>query len=192
MSICGLQRNLRSHVRLYQPRANPNGTPLTFAQIAIRPRAYTQTWLVPRDAVVKAGGFDERLKVWDDWELLLRLSKQVAIHPLEKPLAISKQSPDSISNEVERFWHDLDLILKKYAGELKAHPRVLASLQHAFGRLSIAMGDLATARRSFARSVLLRPAGVNAWVLWMATFLGPSLARKLMAARRPAANGGDG
>ena len=184
MSICGLIRNFGHHARLYQHRASPNGTPLTFAQIALQPRAYTQTWLVPRTAVVSAGGFDERLRIWDDWELLLRLSREVAIRPLEEPLAISNQLPDSISRETERFWHDLNLILGKHATELKVHPRSLANLQRVLGRLSIAAGDLAAGRRAFSHSVRLRPRAVKSWGLLMATLLGLSVARRAISTRR--------
>ena len=187
MSICALLRNFEHHTRLYGPPSNSHGGPITFAQIAFRPRAYTQTWLVPRSAVTAAGGFDERLKVWDDWELLLRLAERVEIRPLEEPLAISKQSPDSISRDVERFRHDLNLILAKHSKALAAHPRSAASLQHVFGRLSVSTGDLAAARRAFLAAMRLRPAAPKSWALLMSTFFGPFVAKYVVSARRPVA-----
>ena len=185
MSICALLRNFEHHTRLYRPPSNPHDEAITFAQVAFRPRAYTQTWLVPRAAVMDVGGFDERLKVWDDWELLLRLAERVEIRSLEEPLAISKQSPDSISREVERFRHDLELILTKHAKALAAHPRSAENLQHVYGRLSVATGDLAAARRAFLAATRFHPAAAKSWALLLSTFFGVFVARYVVSSRQP-------
>jgi glycosyltransferase involved in cell wall biosynthesis len=51
---------------------------------------------VRRDAVLRAGGFDERTQAFEDWEFLLRLARTAQFGYIDEVLATVRISPDSL------------------------------------------------------------------------------------------------
>jgi glycosyltransferase involved in cell wall biosynthesis len=156
MVVCGLLRTGGRAVRTYPPPALRRREQLSRRDVLRYPFAYTQSWLVPRAAVLAAGGFDESLRVWDDWDLLIRLAARLRLHLVVEPLVTSPIGPGSIAREHERFLHDLPRIIDKHAPQLAADERAL--LCYAHGRLLLAGGRAREARAALAETLRLQPA----------------------------------
>lgn len=169
MCLCGLIR-FSGRVRPYPTQPWPTHT--GFAEIASQPRAYTQTWLVPRTALLAEHGFDERLWLWEDWELLLRLSRRLRICTLNPPLVISTQTADSISHDNHGFLRSMNLILQKHDTLFARHPHLLAKLLYVQARLLIGDGQLPAARHSLRRSLMLDRRRIKPWQLLAISYLG--------------------
>lgn len=57
----------------------------------------TQTLMARKDLLESIGGFDETVKLGEDWDLTTRLSRATKILFVDKPLVLCFTSPDSIS-----------------------------------------------------------------------------------------------
>lgn len=57
----------------------------------------TQTLMARKDLLESIGGFDETLKLGEDWDLTTRLARATKILFVDKPLTLCFTSPDSIS-----------------------------------------------------------------------------------------------
>lgn len=178
MCLCGLIR-LSGRVRPYP--AHPWPQAIGLREIAMRPRAYTQTWLVPRTALLAEGGFDERLGLWEDWELLLRLAMRLNIRTLNQPLVLSAQSADSISHDNPGFLQAMNLILKKHNAAFAPHPRLLAGLLYVQARLLIGNGQVCAARQALRRALTLNPTKSRAWQLLAISYLGRAFVMRRFA-----------
>ena len=58
---------------------------------------WTSSVLVRRELLSQAGGFDESLRIGEDWDLWLRLSRLTAMLRVPRPLALYRMHPDSIT-----------------------------------------------------------------------------------------------
>lgn len=58
---------------------------------------WTSSVLVRRELLAGAGGFDEALRIGEDWDLWLRLSRLTPMLRVARPLAIYRMHPDSIT-----------------------------------------------------------------------------------------------
>lgn len=178
MVVCGVLRETAAGVRQFPPanlRARPT---LGRTDVLRHPFAYAQSWLVPRDAVTAAGGFDEALGVWEDWELLIRLSARLGIVLLADPLVRAPQTADSISLERGRFIHAMERILQKHGAGVDAP--TLAGLRYAQARLFAATGRCRESRQAAALALRLRPGHWRAAALLAASVLGPDWLARLV------------
>lgn len=189
MCVCGLLRRLGDRWRPYVPPEGTKAGQSGFAVIASRPHSYPQTWLLPRAAIEAVGGFEERLRIWEDWELLLRLSGQIRIVSLPQPLVLSEQAPDSISYENKAgFLHAAQFILEKHAATFERHRRQRGHTRYLLARLLINAGQMSKARRALLGAISDDPARIRAWVLLAGSLLGQSfLLRRFQGAAERAA-----
>ena len=182
MSVCGLLRcgGLRGQAWLltYPRTAADWANGLDRRGVLVSNVAYTQSWLVPRHAVLEAGGFDERLCIWDDWDLLVRLASRLTLRPLPAPLVVSERGSDSLSENPARFLHDLPLILDKYQADLRRAPEDHAVLQHLLAFRLCKVGRVQEARAALMRSIRLKPLQFPAWRLLARTLLGSAHVRR--------------
>lgn len=77
----------------------------------------TPSILARRDSLFKSGLFDEQLPRLQDWDLVIRLSRDCEFIYIEEPLVISYMSPDSISRDAKAVTKALESILDKYRDE---------------------------------------------------------------------------
>jgi len=68
---------------------------------------FGQAVAVRRAALERAGGFDERLRFLEDYDLALRLSVQGPWGFIREPLVVWRQGADSLSREALRDWAHL-------------------------------------------------------------------------------------
>jgi len=85
----------------------------------------TSAALVRRECFARAGGFDEQMCAFQDWELLLRISKFYAFRFIDAPL-LECTSAGSISTNVRARMTALEMLLEKHGEEFAASPRLLA------------------------------------------------------------------
>ena len=79
----------------------------------------TPSILTRKDCLVKVGLFDESLPRLQDWDLVIRLSRDYEFIFIEEPLLTSYISPDSISRDDSAVIVALELMLTKYHDEFK-------------------------------------------------------------------------
>jgi len=156
MVLCGLLRVRGRSVSRYPARIPPSGR-ISHAQVLSYPFAYVQTWLVPRTALLAEGGFDESMRNWSDWEMLIRLSRRLAVHAIAEPLVVSVQLPDSLTVVNPAWIPAMEHILSKHAGHLANDPAAAADLRYAYARLLLAAGRLPDARAVLLRNLVRRP-----------------------------------
>lgn len=172
MCICGLLRRLGRRIRPYLPAPHPRSGELGFAEVAGQPITYTQTWLVPRQVLLEVGGFDERLRVWEDWELLLRLAQRLRIKPLTQPLVLSEQAVDSVTHDNGAFVAAMSQVLEEYGPQLARIRSQRAGLNYIYARQLIQAECMSDARKALLRSIVDRPLQLRAWAVMAASVLG--------------------
>lgn len=175
MCVCGLMRLLgtRTYQRVHgYPRAASDwARGLDHTGVLGSAVSYTQTWLVPRRSVVEAGGFNESLRIWDDWELLIRLSTRLNIRLIQEPLVLSERITDSLSIDTERFLHDMAIILRTHEKKLSEHPRARARLHHLHAQRLWRAGRTADALRILVHSLKRSPRSAATWWLLLRVLL---------------------
>lgn len=137
------------------------------------------TFVVRRDLFDAAGGYDERFRSSENWELAIRLLRQLDLRgerlvTTEAPLLhrYPARRPDQYRSRPVA-----ELMLDKYRSDLAGLPRLRAQYQAQAGVGSARDGDLAGARRWLARSLVTRPGDARAWTR-LATACLPPLARR--------------
>lgn len=140
----------------------------------------TPGWLVRREVLSLAGGFDERIRSWDDWELGLRLSRITRRIVIEKVLWVQDwlQGSGLTRAEHERAG-DLRLIMEKHGGLWEARPRVAARHWRMIGRAESLYESPPAGRDALRRSVTLWPWDLRAWAALGAAQLGQGRVARL-------------
>jgi tetratricopeptide (TPR) repeat protein len=67
-----------------------------------------------KEYIVKAGGFDPRLRYSQDWDLWLRMAQLGGFGYVDKPLVKIRRHPQNTSRDIELFLMDEQIVLKKY------------------------------------------------------------------------------
>lgn len=132
----------------------------------------TQTLLVRRAALEAVGGFDAELPRFQDWELMMRLSRRHPVGCVDEPLVIVHTLPDAITSDAAARLCARMRIVERHAHWLADHPRTLAEHLYAVGHLHALAGDAATARHWLRRAVATDRRFLKAWAALALTGLG--------------------
>ncbi len=133
----------------------------------------TQTLLVRRDVLDAVGGFDAALPRFQDWELMMRLSRHHAIGCVDEPLVMVHTLPDAITHDAPARLRARQRIVERHAVWLAAQPRILAEHRYAVGHLNALAGDMREARRWLRQAVAADPSFLKGWAALGLTVLGP-------------------
>lgn len=125
--------------------------------------AFTQTWLARRECLLALGGFDESLRVWDDWDLMFRLSRAYSVRYTNELGVISHPSPQGIGADVSRRVHDLQIFLDKFRHDDDHH--LMANLNYMLGRFQATQGNWRAAIAQSCRALRYAPSMRRAWGL---------------------------
>jgi glycosyltransferase involved in cell wall biosynthesis len=136
---------------------------------------HPSTVLVRRDALARAGGFDESLFISEDYDLFLRLARVTRGVCVPEPLVHVRRHPASHSERSGvRSYEDAIRVLERQrgSGTLTLAERLgcraaVARLHGRAARVALESGDPAAARRHSRRSLRLNPVQRPAWsMLW--------------------------
>lgn len=125
--------------------------------------AFTQTWLARRDCLVALGGFDETLRVWDDWDLMFRVSQAYTVEYTPELGVISHPSPQGIGADVSRRVHDLQIFVDKFRPQGDSH--LMSNLHYMLGRFLATQGDWVAASAQGCRALRCDPMRARHWAL---------------------------
>ncbi|PTU32923.1 glycosyltransferase family 2 protein [Stenotrophobium rhamnosiphilum] len=132
----------------------------------------TQTWLVPKRVVIEAGQFDERMKIWEDWDLLLRIALLGPIHHLPEVLVHSTVSHDSLVGQHQNRPTSLRILQQKHAELFSRDATVAAHHIYTRARFELLYGDWMQGWRALARVIVLQPTRKRGWGLLAASLTG--------------------
>lgn len=145
----------------------------------------TPGWLVERTLIQSLGGFDERIRSWDDWELGLRLWRQTRPEVLDEPLWVQDWLRGSGLTRAERVRaNDLQLIVEKHADLWADCPAVQAQHAYVIGRILSLYDPAPAGRRELWQSLRARPTRALGWLALAMSYLGPARAQRLTAGLR--------
>jgi glycosyltransferase involved in cell wall biosynthesis len=91
----------------------PSSGPATFERILRRECYVMGSALIRREAIVRAGLFDETLRACEDFDLWLRIAKQGYITFHRQPLVRLRRRPESLSADDARMYEHLINVLEK-------------------------------------------------------------------------------
>lgn len=168
--------------------AGPSGW--IYPELLLDCAVWTSTVMIRRDVLDEVGGFDESLRIGEDYDLWLRASRVTPILRVPRSLALYRQHPDSITRRApERNWQALvvERALARWGlegpdgrrADRSTVNRALARTWRDFGGAHLAAGDHVAARRAGWKALTRNWTEPATWKL---------LARSLVPA--PASSGG--
>ena len=146
--------------------------------------AFTQTWLLRRAVLLQAGEFDPMLRVWEDWDLLLRICGKTGVLLSDTPLVVSYMTAGSLASDlpkrvlalthlIERWRHCGDATFISRLYYLKARYQLIAHEDQ----------GLWPCLRASLRA---QPGNLKAWMLAGLLLAGPWLPRRYLSRRQTA------
>ncbi|MBW2939731.1 glycosyltransferase family 2 protein [Zhongshania aquimaris] len=130
---------------------------LDYNTVAAMRSAYVQSWILPAKLLSDAGGFRESLSVWEDYDLLLRLSKDNRVIAVGDWMVLSPQGEDSLTKNRALFAHALSDILTFNKENLIKNKKVWALLNYTCSRLYLATGNVGSSRRFMKEAFFSMP-----------------------------------
>lgn len=168
-------------------RLLPHPMPLDGSDIGLllaqRSFISTQTVLVRKALVDRAGGFDERLPALVDWDLFLRLSEVGTFVPVVEPLVRVRESPDSVSRQGRTVAEAYERIIGKYEARFHAARRQFARHCLATGGIWCRCGEMTRGRTWLRTAWRTAPWSAEAALTYVASWLGPQTYRRLAQIR---------
>jgi glycosyltransferase involved in cell wall biosynthesis len=139
----------------------------------------TPTWLARRDVLLAAGGFDESLRCWEDWELAIRIGRDKEILLLDEPLHLQHEG-QGVNRQPMQHGRAMRRILEKHEALWANEPRLLAQHLYLIGRLECFFGSVVEARPFLRRAVQLNPWAWRARAMLLLSSLGDDGYRRVV------------
>jgi glycosyltransferase involved in cell wall biosynthesis len=148
-----------------------------------------QSSLIRRHVLEQLGGFDERFKLLDDWDMWLRLTRRYEIAYVPSPVVRYRIHPENRSStELERFRDEARTVVKEVLAreaDLGPHARsIRAQLEARLGALYYNVLRMRQARNHAASALRLSPGNELAWTVLLRSLLGATVVERLRASRR--------
>ena len=124
----------------------------------------TQTLVIRRDCLERAGLFFDHLPRFQDWELAIRLSADCKFRLIDEALVRSYGTAGSITSDGPAGAKALEMILRRHHERFAQDRRALANLYLLFGVFEFSYRSLAGGRAAFLQSIRLRPGRVKPWL----------------------------
>jgi glycosyltransferase involved in cell wall biosynthesis len=140
-----------------------------------------------REAIVRAGGFDEGLTSIENWDLWIRIARDWAIDYIDEPLTLYRVHAGNRSSNVELRRQNVFLVLAKHHDARDRSPEARRRRRDAYfhayfnvlGKAYFGQLEMGAARRALIRALGLKPSRA-AVRLFLLTLLGK---RGFVAAR---------
>lgn len=146
----------------------------------------TPGWLLRRECFERVGGFDERMRCWDDWELAARLAQQFRFTHLDEVLWLQdrrRDGPGMFDNSAN-FANDHRIIAETLAADWS--PPLASRQWFLTGYFEAMQGDGADARAAFRHAVEAHPRNTKARLALALSYGGSSTVRAAAQAARRA------
>lgn len=124
MAYCGARRTIPDGVEQRPPSWEGKVEGDLHEAILAFPIAITPALVVERALFEEVGGFDEGLRMNEDWDLSVRLSARTPVACAKAWLVDSARGPDSLSADRKSQLDSLARMAKTHEPFLLAHPRV--------------------------------------------------------------------
>jgi len=139
--------------------------------------------MIRKDALIGVGGFDESLESYQDYDLLLRLSRQYNSMMIDEPLLRYRVSSNGISMNYKSKFYGKERVINKYKRSYEE-----LNLLNIYGlhcsllaQYAILSGDRVSSIKYYLESIKYRPAQTKSYVsLVVVTVGGEWLYRLLM------------
>lgn len=153
-----------------------------YAELLLDCIVWTSTVIVEKSELEKAGMFDETLRKGQDYDLWLRLSRNIEMLGIEQPTALYRIHPDSITSSVKDINYEYLILARavKQWGEKGPEGRSppagrvaarLARSSFGHGYAHLKAGDSRIAMRSFRASMTHSGFRIKTWLLLIAAAL---------------------
>lgn len=142
----------------------------------------TNTLLVRREAFEAVGGFDEELTRLQDWELLLRLSRETAFAYLPEILVRGVMVRGGITLTPAPLREAARRIVSRHSSHLDQGQ--LSLLHHILGRFLLVDGLPREARAYMTTALRMDPRSLRNWLGFAASLVGSTPARIIRGWRR--------
>lgn len=133
------------------------------------------TLLIRRDSLERAGGFDTRIRAWQEWDLCVKLARVTEFELVPDILAIYHlhSRPTISKSKVQSAWGYMD-VAEAHADEIKRlhGPKVLSNRYLNAAYQFTAAGHLAGSRAALRMALQANPASFAAWRHLVATLAG--------------------
>ena len=124
----------------------------------------TPCWVVKREALERAGPFDESLPTWEDWELGLRLDRTCKRIFIDEPLFRQDHTEGGGLARAERAQASaMRLVLDKHGAMWSTRREVMARQYFLIGRVESKYDGAGAGREYLLRSLRLRPFKARTW-----------------------------
>lgn len=133
----------------------------------------TPTILVKKECFKKVGLFDETLFQLEDWELLIRISKDYKFKYVNEALVISYFTPNSVNKQDNIvLLKTLKIIFKKHFNDIKQDKKVFSNYLGNIGHLLCLTGKFKKGRYYLVKSIKMYPLNFKYLCATTLSFLG--------------------
>ena len=158
-----------------EKRLTPEINRMHYEQMLSHLGAYgegTQRFLLRRDLTAPELFFDENLKAWEEWDLLLRISRICRIDYAKEVLVRYYRHDGPHLDIPQNRLKARRVLLRKYANEFKVRPRAI-SLSHWESALDYyKLGQMRRVRHYLKAAIKIYPWNPDIYLLFFASFSG--------------------
>lgn len=129
--------------------------------------------VVHRGCFNKTGLFDEELKILEDWDLILRLSKYFRFEYINEPLVISYHTPKGVNSNYAELGKALEKILLKNYEDYKSDKKILAKMHYNIGYYScLEENNYIKGKKCFKEAFKIEPHNIKYFISMVASISG--------------------
>jgi glycosyltransferase involved in cell wall biosynthesis len=143
---------------------------------------FTQAWLARKDALLSMGGFDESIRVSEDWEFLIRICQRFGFDCDERVLCIVYESPGSLVHQNDHRLQGMERILEIHRSGMDRYPEMISRNLYVLGRFHLMFGSAGRGRTLLIESIRKAPTNPRAWVLLGLSLAGTAVLRSIVSA----------
>jgi len=132
----------------------------------------TQTVVIRKECFEKAGLFDEKLPMYIDTELLIRMSKYYYFYHIEEPLVNYFATAGSIVSSTKATITARKLILEKHFEDIKKNKKLLARHYFDIGSLLGSNGEVRQGRNYLIKAVMAYPLNIDVLLVAFVSLFG--------------------
>lgn len=143
----------------------------------------TSSVLLRKECLNRVGFFDEKLPIFQDYDLWIRLAKEFHFSYIKDPLLVYYVHGERISTRPEGFRRGLEILQSKLGN---SHPNLKENYRYRYLRLGILYclnGEHKKGRQAYYQAIKLFPFRLKPYGIFLLSFFGPKMLRKILSLR---------